>query len=461
MEFKSIEHAKEIMVRNLTEAREIADLAVKSQDGVFTAEQSEKIVKLVADAEGAKKHIKDTQEAAAKAEGMKSRLDALGEFLGSDEKKTDSGLVVPQNAKSLGDAFVKSGEYQNMVKSLPSSPNERRRMHIQSGRFEGKDLTTGLGGRGILSPDLDLTAGAFVQPDRLGLVDRLVRQPLTMRDVVTKSSTTSDTIEYVRELSNENNAEFVPEAVTAGTASVPADGSYHLATNTGGYKPQGSFALETAETTVKTIAEWMPVTTRALSDAGQIRGLIDSKLRDDIAEVEDTQLLSGNGTGENLRGLLQTSGLLTYGAAAGEIATVLTDPGLSHIEMVKRAKTKVRITGRANANAVMMNPADAEEVYLARIAKNPAADGVSGADFGIAGLAVIENEKVAEGTAVVGDFRRAVIWDREGISLSATNSHADFFIRNLVAILAEKRLAFGVLRPSAFCVVTLAGTPAP
>ncbi|WP_420835733.1 hypothetical protein [Actinomyces ruminis] len=34
--------------------------------------------------------------------------------------------------------------------------------------------------------------------------------------------------------------------------------------------------------------------------------------------------------------------------------------------------------------------------------------------------------------------------------MAASNSHADFFVRNLVAILAEERLAFGVTRPAAF-----------
>jgi HK97 family phage major capsid protein len=56
----------------------------------------------------------------------------------------------------------------------------------------------------------------------------------------------------------------------------------------------------------------------------------------------------------------------------------------------------------------------------------------------------------------VADFRKAVLWDRQDASLAVSNQHADFFIRNMVAILAEARYAFGVIQPSAFVIVDTA-----
>ena len=61
---------------------------------------------------------------------------------------------------------------------------------------------------------------------------------------------------------------------------------------------------------------------------------------------------------------------------------------------------------------------------------------------------------MTENTALVGDFRQAVLWEREGVSLAVSDQHADYFVRNLLAILAEMRAAFGVLDPEAFCTVT-------
>jgi hypothetical protein len=60
----------------------------------------------------------------------------------------------------------------------------------------------------------------------------------------------------------------------------------------------------------------------------------------------------------------------------------------------------------------------------------------------------------------VGDLRQMVIWDREQAAITATDSHNDFFIRNLVAILAELRAAFGIIRPSALVKVALMAPPA-
>ena len=66
-----------------------------------------------------------------------------------------------------------------------------------------------------------------------------------------------------------------------------------------------------------------------------------------------------------------------------------------------------------------------------------------------------ESESQASGTGLLGDFSKAVLWDREQTTVTMTDSHADFFVRNLVAVLAEERVAFGVVRPTAFVSLDL------
>jgi len=58
------------------------------------------------------------------------------------------------------------------------------------------------------------------------------------------------------------------------------------------------------------------------------------------------------------------------------------------------------------------------------------------------------------GTVLVGDFQRAVVWDRELASISI-GTNGDDFLCNMVRLPAELRCAFGTLRSAAFVDVTL------
>jgi HK97 family phage major capsid protein len=198
--------------------------------------------------------------------------------------------------------------------------------------------------------------------------------------------------------------------------------------------------LEVVTETVKTIAHWIPATSRALQDAGQLRTLIDTFLRYGLEEELEDQILTGSGSGENFTGIMNTTGTSTQ---AYDTSLIITS---------RKARTKVMTQGRARPTAWVMNPLDWEDFDLLK-------DGEDRYYFGgpmamgtprLWGLPVVESEGMTEGFAIVADWRLAVLWDRMRVSISVSNQHSDFFIRNLVAILAEMRAAFGVLRPAAF-----------
>jgi len=71
------------------------------------------------------------------------------------------------------------------------------------------------------------------------------------------------------------------------------------------------------------------------------------------------------------------------------------------------------------------------------------------------GMNLVESEAVPPGTALVGDFRRAVLFDRENVTITVGTA-GDDFIRNIVRILAEMRAGFGVIRPTAFVAADIA-----
>jgi hypothetical protein len=70
-------------------------------------------------------------------------------------------------------------------------------------------------------------------------------------------------------------------------------------------------------------------------------------------------------------------------------------------------------------------------------------------------LPVVLSNTVGAGTAVVGNFRESAhIWRRGGPSVEASNSHSDWFARDITALRCETRLALGCFRPVAFTVVS-------
>ena len=408
--------AREIAQKAADENRDLTDDERHDYNGAIAA------LKSVLDG------IKTTKADEAVIAEAKSFADAVG-------VPADGGDVRAR-VKSLGLTVCDSPEFKAMLGGFPEGriPQKSR---VQSAPIAVKSLFTGAS---------STSAGAFVVNERTDIVESLGRKPLTVRDLVAKRRTTSDAVEFVRQTSHTNAAAVVAEATSsAGPTNVSGTLTYNAG---GGYKPEGAWAFEVVTTNVKTIAEWVPVTKRALADVAQLEGLINDELAADIAEAEEGQILNGNGSGENFTGITATSGIQTQ-AFSTDLFT-----------SVRKGVTKLRTVGRVNPSALLVNPADAEKIDLLKDANNVYYYGgpqVIGQRT-LWGVPVVESETMAEGTGLIGDFSKAVLWDREQTTVTMTDSHSDFFVRNLVAILAEERLAFGVTRPTGFCTVALAAS---
>jgi HK97 family phage major capsid protein len=103
--------------------------------------------------------------------------------------------------------------------------------------------------------------------------------------------------------------------------------------------------------------------------------------------------------------------------------------------------------------AIAMNPADAATLDLEVMAGTLSGPSSPGRYWG---LPVIAVGGIPQGEAYVGDFSQAVTWfDRSSASVYMTDSHSDYFIRNLMVILAEQRSAFALTEPTAVVQVVV------
>lgn len=429
----SIKSLQDELSAHLKSARDVAAKA-EAEGREFTDEERSE----------AQAHVEKAKAVRAQLEQRKSDQDMLSAIgdLGADiglvdpaDKADPAGFGGLAAGKSLGDAFTESAEFKSFIAATMANGRIPEKSRIQSLPVGFKSLFTGAS---------DTSAGAFVQTDNTGIYEPLGRRPLTLRDIISIRQTQSDTVEFVRQTSRVNAAAPVPEATISGAKPTPDTN------NTAGTKPEGGFAFQKVTESVKTIAEWVPATRRALSDASQLRGLIDQELRDDLREEEEDQIVTGSGTGENLTGILETPGIQQQSWDTNVFVTA------------RKAKTKIQTIGRSTPTAWLINPEEDERIDLMRdregrfFGSGPFAMGPGG----LWGLPRVVSEAVPAGTAILGDFRKAVLWDREQATITVTDSHADFFIRNLIAVLAEERVAFGLIRPSAFVEVDLSGNDA-
>ncbi len=422
----------------LAKAKEIAEKHDAGQSE-WPAEDVESYNDLMSKATQVLDQIKVAKADLAVIDQAKSLAEQIGEPA-VDDLNAQADKATRQKAQNLGLTVVGSDAFKAMLKPFTKSDGSisiPKGSHVSSEPIKVKTLLTGLS---------STSAGAFVVNERTDIVEMLGRKELKIRDLVSVRKTGSDTVEFVQQTSHSNNADVVAEATSSARPTAPGSAGALVNVAGGGYKPEGAWAFQVVTATVKTIAEWVPATKRALADVSQLEGLINDELAKDVAEKEESQILNGSGSGENITGINNTSGIQTQ-AFSSDI-----------FESVRKAITLARTVGRVNPNAIVVNPADAEAIDLAK-------DGEDryyyGGPFSILnrtlwGVPVVESETQAAGTGLLGDFSKAVLWDREETTVTMTDSHEDYFVRNLVAVLAEERVAFAVTRPSAFVQVDLA-----
>lgn len=433
-----LEQRNEIVleIRNLAKAREDAG-------GDFTDDERSRVTDLMGKAKDLQTQMTAAKVTQALSEDVKTFLSeaAAAELNGAALEQSRPGV---RRVKSLGEYFTSSEQFTSAM-----APFEGKSM--PAGHRFGTDPVTLAGGlKALIGTDPagdGAGAGTLWDAQRIPTVQYSWPQ-LQLRNVITVGETNSDAVTYARVLragaGSTNNAAGVPEATTEAAVG---SGDPAVTPAAAGVKPQSAIGFEKVTAPVVTIAHWVPATKKALSDAGQLRTLIDNFLRQGLEqEVERQVLLGDSAAGEEVDGLVNTDGIQTQTFDTNILVTI------------RKALTKVRKYGRPNA--VLLSPGNAERIDLLRTSTGQY---LGGGAFGPANptvwrTPVVEVPGLDDATVLVGDFSTAVLWDRDEAAITATDSHADFFVRNLVAILAEARAAFGVLDPALITKATVTGT---
>lgn len=307
-------------------------------------------------------------------------------------------------AKSLGELFVKSTAYTGRTGSIgPQST------------LPVKDVKT----------LFQTSAGWAPESLRTGKVVDIATRPVQVTDLFPTGRTSMASVVYMEETTFTNSAAETAEA-----------GTY----------PESTLALTQRSVPVQKIATFLPVTDEQLEDVEGIQSYIDNRLMFMLRQRLDSQLLVGDGTPPNIRGVNNAANIQTQ--ALGADVTP---------DAIYKAMTLVRVTGRANPSGIVIHPTDWQDIKLLRssdgiyIWGNPA----DNAPDRIWGVTVALSDAQTLNTAIVGDFAGySELVLRRDVEVQVSNSHSTFFIEGKQAIRADMRVAAIYYRGTAFCKVT-------
>jgi len=349
---------------------------------------------------------------------IKGDMDRIDARVIEMEKAAQRQFGGAAEAKSLGAQFVESQEYKNA----------------------GSRGTNAVRVNKALS-NLAASAGALVQPQRRADVVIPAQRTAFIRDLLTSIPTSSNAVEVMRENVFTNNS--APQQPGSASTAIGA-GEFQS-------KAESNLTYELVTVPVRTMAHWIAASRQVLTDAPMLQRLVDTKLMYGLNLLSDTQLLYGAGTNQSLTGLMVDSGVSTVGEiAAGTSAADLPGAMLNHI---RSAITKCQTFEYYNINGLVVNPIDWETLETAK-----GSDGhyiwvtvPNGGEQRLWRVPVIVSNAMAQGDFLLGDWTMgATIYDREQMDIRVSESHADYFVKNGVAILAEERYGFGIELPKAF-----------
>lgn len=356
------------------------------------------------------------------AKGRQEQVIALNKELDDLGAEVES-LAAMENAKKKADEYTHPGNGQG-EESGQRKVKTFGEMFVESDAFKSRGKSAIIEGVGLKTL-MDTSAGWAPESLRTGRVVESAQRPIQIIDLIPAGQTGQNAVVYMEETTFTNNAAETAE---------------------GGQYGESALALTEQTSSVRKIAVFIPVTDEQLDDVAQAQSYVNNRLRFQLRQRLDSQIVNGDGSAPNLTGILNASGIQSQAKGTDDIATA-----------IHKGITLVSVVGRAMVNAVLMHPYDWQRIRLTKDVDGnylwgpPSESGPAR----IWGFPIVTSTALPEGTAIAGDFANFIeLTERQGIEVKITDSHSDYFIKGKQAIRADFRVALPIYRPAAFCEVT-------
>ncbi len=240
---------------------------------------------------------------------------------------------------------------------------------------------------------------------------------------------------------------FIEQLVTVGTISTSLDVWVETTDETGdplpraelAALPQKDYEFTEKSERVKKIGVFAKYSAEMAEDLPNLIAEVRNFLIADLRRTVDEQILSGDGEGENLTGILENATAYSAGTFAGTIAEA------NRFDVIETAGNQVRV-GLHTPNYVVLHPTDVSKMRLSKGDDGhyvmPPFSTSAGTD--VSGLRVIQNTGITAGNFLVGDFSKSSVKYRRGLTIEMSNVDDDDFTRDRFTVRAMVRLVHRV-----------------
>ena len=339
---------------------------------------------------------------------FKARTGELNSRLGELEKRAarePSGDVLYANGETIADKMVESAAFKSL-----EGGRVRGRAHVEMAAITSGNTTVGTGRSAATS-----LVGADRRPGIVTPAERV----LTVRDLIAPGETSAGSIEYVKETGFTNNAAPVAETTQ---------------------KPYSDLTFDLVTAPVRTIAHLFKLSKQIMDDAPGLVSYVNVRGTSGLKLKEENQLLFGDGTGQNLLGLIPQATVFD---------DALRSTGDTRVDTLRRAIQQVR-RAEYRASGIIMNPDDLADLELTKDAGGNyiIVDPVEGGQGRVWRLPIVDTTAMPAGQFLVGALDTAAqLFDRQQVIFEISTENADDFEKNMATARIEERLALAVYRP--------------
>lgn len=341
------------------------------------------------------KAVKKANELAEKVTGLASTI------LDIEQNMAEAVNRGRAPVETLGSMVVKSERFKEFAQG-----------NLDKFTFQANTITGQEG-----SPPVN--SDTLVPADRMaGIVPGAFRR-LRVADVLPQFTTESNSIEFTRELLATNNAAETAEGVAM---------------------PESAITFELDNEPVRTIGTFLKASTQIIDDAPALESYINTRLRHFVDYRVDQQLVTGDGTGQNLSGMLTAGNHTDFTPLTGDNAIDTLNRSIEAAELADYPAT-----------AIVLNPTD--WYAISRIKVGSGDDRyVFGEPAGIMnpaiwGLPIVVTNAMTQGQFVTAAFDIAYgLWNRKETTVEMYMQDEDNAQKNLLTIAAKCRKCLTTFR---------------